>query len=678
MLRRLSPLLLFVLFFALVSAACEFESMLPGVATATPGASRPTATLARPTPVMLPSTGEQPVLITGAFKYSNDFVVETYYLEQAVALVDMHGFVIRDRQWEIPVEGQVLGFMRSFPAENRATFRLQLPAVPAGQFNDLSKTGKLGVQIFAVSYWPNQAGGPFSEGDDRSRGWPAYLASVITDSENKDEVLGGRLVIWAPDEGQVFPTGFGADGLLFTADDPLAPVKAGYTVVDLDQKPFGIIRSATVDLTFYEPKDVAIKDYSALSYSAAFEKLVGVLRKEYAFNGIAGKAPDWDKVVAELVPRVKEAEQRKDARLFYQALLDFSLAFKDGHVNLDGGDVGMEYLVGRISYGYGFAVRQASDGRVVVVYVLPNGPAAAVGMQVGAELSEYDGLPVQQALNQVKPFSPQSSDFGMRYAQAQLLTRASGRNVEVKVTFKNPGGSSRNVTLKAVQERNSYFATSLFAGYDETALPVEYRILDSGAGYIKINSNYDDLNLIIRLFERALKVFQSQEVTGLIIDLRQNGGGAPLGLAGFLTGEEIKMGQLEYYSEKTGKFEPEGERETVYPNQVQYIFKKMALLVDQGCFSACEIEAYGFSQVPGMVTIGYFPTGGVEAEVARGQFLLPEGMSFQAPTGRFTLPDGSIFLEGVGVQPTVVVPLSVENLLSGEDVVLRTAENRVK
>lgn len=47
-----------------------------------------------------------------------------------------------------------------------------------------------------------------------------------------------------------------------------------------------------------------------------------------------------------------------------------------------------------------------------------------------------------------------------------------------------------------------------------------------------------------------------------------------------------------------------------------------------------------------MVTIGYFPTGGVEAEVARGQFLLPEGMSFQAPTGRFTLPDGSIFLEG--------------------------------
>ena len=67
-------------------------------------------------------------------------------------------------------------------------------------------------------------------------------------------------------------------------------------------------------MTFYEPKDVAIKDYSKDSYSKAFEKMFNVLRKEYAFNGIKGKAPDWDKVYAELAPRVKDAEQKKDAR----------------------------------------------------------------------------------------------------------------------------------------------------------------------------------------------------------------------------------------------------------------------------------------------------------------------------------------------------------------------------
>jgi C-terminal processing protease CtpA/Prc len=68
----------------------------------------------------------------------------------------------------------------------------------------------------------------------------------------------------------------------------------------------------------------------------------------------------------------------------------------------------------------------------------------------------------------------------------------------------------------------------------------------------------------------------------------------------------------------------------------------------------------------------------VEAEVARGQFLLPGGMSFQVPTGRFTLPGGGIFLEGTGVQPTVKVPLTVENLLSTSDVVLAAAEAKVK
>jgi hypothetical protein len=46
----------------------------------------------------------------------------------------------------------------------------------------------------------------------------------------------------------------------------------------------------------------------------------------------------------------------------------------------------------------------------------------------------------------------------------------------------------------------------------------------------------------------------------------------------------------------------------------------------------------------------------------------------QISTGRFLNPDGSIFLEGVGVQPTVKVPVDEKFALSSEDVVLKTAE----
>jgi len=643
-------------------------------------AARATATPPQATPIVLPAGGEQPVLITGDFTYSNSFVVETYFVEQAVALMDMHGFVVRDRDWELPVESQVLGYLKIDTTRKRGTYRLQLPAIPGGMYSDFSNSGgkKPGVQIFTVAYSPNMAGGPFAEGDDRQRGWPSYLASVVTDTDNKDEVLSGKLVVWAPDDQEQFPTAFGADGLLFTADDPLGALPAGYSVIDLDQKPFAIGRELNPKLTLYEPKDVAIKDYSKLSYSAAFQNMFDFLKNQYAFNGIQGKEPAWDSLYAAIMPRVKEAEQKKDASAYYAALSDFTLGFKDGHVSIDGGETGNSVIVKRLANGYGFAIRELDDKRVIVVYVTRNGPAAAAGLAVGDEILSYNNTPIGEAIGSVQVLSPESSDFALRYEQAHFLLRAAAVGSPVTITFKNRAGASKTVTLKAVAERGSYSATSIFRNFDSTALPVEFRILDSGSGYIKVNSNYDDLNLIIRLFERGLKTFVENGVDNLIIDMRANSGGTPLGLAGYLTNQEIPLGTLEYYNSKTGKFEPDRETDKFTPNENQYRFKKMALLVDQACFSACEIEAYGFSQLPGMQVVGMFPTGGVEAEVARGQFELPAGMQAQFPTGRFVLPDGSLFLEGQGVRPTVRVPITAENVLSQNDVVLQAAEGRLK
>jgi C-terminal processing protease CtpA/Prc len=328
----------------------------------------------------------------------------------------------------------------------------------------------------------------------------------------------------------------------------------------------------------------------------------------------------------------------------------------------------------RISGGYGFAIRELTNGQVIVIYVGEGGPAETAGIQVGARVTEFNNVPIGEAIGNVAPASPQSTDFGLRYQQARYLLRGEP-GTKASVTFTNPGGPSDTVELSAVEERLSFSVTSLYWNYDPNTLPIEYNILPSGLGYIRINSNYDDLGLAIRVFERALKIFTDNQLEGVIIDMRINSGGAPLGLAGFLYDQEIPLGQLEYYSEKSAQFEPNGPPDKVFPNLNQYRFDKMALLVDQACYSACEIEAYGFSQVPGMIVVGQYPTGGVEAEVARGQFLLPGGIELQIPTGRFTLPDGSIFLEGVGVQPTLRVPVDISTVFSEGDVVLAAAED---
>ncbi len=660
--------------------ACSLSLPFQAKKTPTPNAessqalNKPTATAEIcPVPGLTTETTSetQPVAITGSFDYSNDIII-TYYVEQAVALTDMYGFVTRDREWEIPVKSQTLGFLTIDTQARKGDYTLQLPARPSGTQVDVNPDGKNepGVQVFTVAYSPNLTGGPYSEGDDRSLGWPSYLASAKTDTENDDEIIGGKLIIWSPDGEQFFPSDYGEDSKLFTQDDPVMAIPQGYSVIDLDEKPFAFSREEEPELTLYEPNDVAIKDYSSQSYTEAFENLFQIVRKEYAFNGIEGKQPDWDKLYGDLAPRVKEAEQKNDAMEYYLALRDYTTAFKDGHVGLSGGDMENQYFTEMTAGGYGFAIRELDDGRVIAVYILSGGPASEAGMKKGAEITEFNGKPIAQAIQEVNPLSaPHSTEFSLRYQQARYLLRAP-EGTKASITFTNPGGSAETVELKAVAERQSFSYTSTFRGYDSNALPVEHIVLSSAIGYVKINSNYDDLNLIIRLFQRALQTFTYNQLDTIIIDMRQNSGGAPLGLSGFLTDQEIILGQLEYYSDKTGQFEPEGLPDKVFPNVEQYSFNKMYLMVDQACASACEIEAYGFSKVPGMVVVGQYPSAGIEAEVARGQFLLPEGMSLQVPTGRFKLPDGSLFLEGKGVEPTVRIPITEEFVLSDEDAVL--------
>lgn len=659
---------------AVLTAACSFsggEAFLNGLLNPTP-----TATPLIPPPAVLKENKTGVVKITGTFTYTND-IINTYYVEPAVALVDMYGFVTRNRDWEIPVDSQVLGYLDLDTKNKKGSYEIDLPILPEAHLVDVDNNGKKdkGVEIFTVAYWPNLTGGPYSVGDDRSYGWPTYLTSVVTDSENKDEVVGGKLVVWAPDNNQKFPTDFGPDGLLFTPDDPTAPIPAGYTVVDLDSHPFRFLREPAQSLTLYEPKEAALKDFRNETYTKAFDDMFAYARRNYAFNGIPGKQPDWDALYKRIKPEVEEAQRESNPDKFALALLHFVWSFKDGHVGMSFTPGLYQLYLKAVEGGYGFAIRQMDDGRYLVVYVLTGGPADRAGIKRGAIVSAFNGLPIEQAIEKVQPWTaPFSTEWRLRYEQARFLLRARP-GTQATVTFTNPGGSPQTKTLTAIAEHQSFLYTSVYHNAPKRVyLPVDFWITDSGIGYIRINSNYDDLNLIIRLFERALKTFKKQKVDKIIIDMRYNSGGAPLGLAGFFTDKEIVLGQLEYYSDKTGKFEPEGEPEKFLPNEEQYHFDKMAVLVGPACYSACELETYGFSKVPGAIVVGEYPTAGTEAEVSRGQFKMPADISMQIPTGRFVLPDGSLFLEGTGVQPTLKVPLNEETLLSDEDVVLKTAE----
>ena len=81
---------------------------------------------------------------------------------------------------------------------------------------DVDNDGKAdtGVQIFRLALVSNINGGSHLEQLDQ---W-GYLTSYLVD--NKGEITQGAFLVYAEDDQQGFPAGVGADGLLFTKDDP--------------------------------------------------------------------------------------------------------------------------------------------------------------------------------------------------------------------------------------------------------------------------------------------------------------------------------------------------------------------------------------------------------------------------------------------------------------------------
>lgn len=610
---------------------------------------------------------DEPVLITGTIPFTSPFFINTIS-EPFVMLEDEAGFIARDREFEFPLAGQVIGPV-DLVDDTTLSYTLSLPAVPAATLIDVDNDGTQdpGVMVFAVAYWSNTWGDPFLEARDGS-GWSNAYTSAITDPNREDEIKGGKLIIWSPDEQQEFPSGFGPDGMLFTSDDPITSVPAGYSIVDLDQDPFLIYKEAQPNITLVEG-EVAVNDFSDLDYSEAFDALFEKASREYPFT--QEKGIDWDQLYTQFAPEVAAARNDKD---FYRAIWGFCHQVPDGHVGLSiDPDVFFEERGG----GLGLVLSELSDGSVLATQVLAGYPAAEKGIQVGAELITWNDQPITQAINEVQPyFGPYSTEHHKRLEQVIFLTRMPP-DEQVTFSYRNPGESSiREATMQSVVEYDSLFAALPFFNADALELPIVGEILeDSGLGYIRITTFSDDYNLLARLWERYVENLIDNEIPGVIIDLRSNGGGSgglAMDFAGYLFDEEILLSENLYFNDLTGEFEKRDIPSRIKPGPLYYE-GAVAVLVGPNCASACEGFAHALSQGGRSIIVGHFPTAGMYGEVGRGQYELPGDISLQFPTGRPETPDGKLLIEGEGVIPDIVVPVTKESALELRDTVLEKA-----
>jgi C-terminal processing protease CtpA/Prc len=618
------------------------------------------------------------VTITGEVAYTNPFFTEAV-AEPLVILEDQAGFVDRDRGYLMPLESQTMGQITSDFFTSPFTYSISLPIVPQGGWRDVDQDGEEdeGVLVFAPAYWTNAFGDPFLEKRDlHGGGWSgAYVSTKLSeDAATQGEYIGGKVIIYAADGNQGFPSGFGADAELFTEDDPVVGVPQGYTVVDMDTDPFTFDRSREVTMDLLEPPGAALDDFSSMDYLEAFDAMIAMMREEYSFTELKGL--DWDALNDEFRPRFEAAADDNDADAYAFALRDFLWSIPDGHIGFSFPDVLNEQFNIDTATGLGMAIRDTSDGRVIVNFLTPEGPAETAGIQLGAQILSLNGQPIDDAVDAALPWSsPFSTDHVRRLQQLRYAVRFP-EQVAVAVEFQNPGGSVQTATVTSDFEYDSFNFSSFAAGTTGLELPVEFEIMDNGYGYVAIYSFFDNELLTVQLWERMIEILNANAVPGLVIDMRNNGGGfgflADQMAAHFFT-EEMAIGNGAAWDESLGDFYVDPNTPSMYypPEPDMQYHGKIAVIVGPNCASACEFFAYDMTIQDRAIIVGHYPTGGLGGSVK--DFNMPDGITVRFPIGRPLDLDGNIIIENVGVVPDVVVPVDESTLFYEGDVLLDAA-----
>ncbi len=150
--------------------------------------------------------------------------------------------------------------------------------------------------------------------------------------------------------------------------------------------------------------------------------------------------------------------------------------------------------------------------------------------------------------------------------------------------------------------------------------------------------------------ESLLIKAQQQNVSGIILDLRDNSGGSMdevLCLAGLFVGER-KVYELKYFKQTALR-----ESESFFASSKQVYFGPLAVLVNQGTASSAEILAGVFQDYHRGMVIGERTFGKGTFQEGEAWFKNPKILIFQTK-GLFTLPSGSS-PQLIGIIPDIMI-----------------------
>ncbi|MCD6482400.1 MAG: S41 family peptidase [Candidatus Izimaplasma sp.] len=281
---------------------------------------------------------------------------------------------------------------------------------------------------------------------------------------------------------------------------------------------------------------------------------------------------------------------------------------------------------GETYVGIGITVRYF-EGYLIVEAVKDNGPADEAGVRVNDLISEVDG---ESILN--LPF----------YEIVGKIIGDEGTDVTIGIV-RNGFTELINLTMtRSVIDSATVFVDSFVRG-------------DQTIGYIKVTTFGDET---VNLFVNALADLETQGIDGLIVDLRDNGGGHLATvlnmLRQFLVNDGRPMFSTEYFN--NGEF----KRDDYYATRTEPREYEIVTLVNENSASASEVFASAMQEHGGYPIIGKttFGKGTMQRDVSITSTV---GDSLHITIGKWFTTDGNwVHYDGGtdGIVPDVIIDLT--------------------
>lgn len=609
----------------------------------------------------VPADGRGVERIEGQGSYSF-YAIPTEIVDQPVmALIDDGLATESDNDATPSNAGQVLGVMTSDFFSTPFSYTINLPFSGSGMQVDLDQNDSqdTGVQVYQVALAQNV----FNTVPLTGIAQGPILSSYFRDSQTQ-QIVKGALVVYAPDDKQGFPCGYGADGKLFTADDPIVTLPQGFTVANIDNGTITFDRSPVAQVNVADPPAGATLDFTGQGIAESFDTLIDFLKQRYVFTEFYNI--DWDALKAKYLPRIEQADADSNLAAYYLVLLDLAHDLTDAHVYVQPGNIladvkSLEEVkagVPNLWGGLRAKVVELNDGSIIVTDVTPDGPAAAAGFAFGTQILSVGGVPVEKILDQpLRTLEfPGTPETNRMLKVNHLLNHAPG--TEVEVGYQQPGATEvMTAVLTAVPDAPKKTEKSL--------MPMEYKLVD-GVGYVTW-PGFERTGIATHIFADFIKVMNEQQIPGIIIDLRGNSGGSDLmqyAVMSYLFGEDNPLtfdaADNYRYSQQAGKFtrSPQNFKLSSPPNEHPYL-GDVVILVDDQCASSCEFMSYWLQANKRATIVGQHATEGAGGNTHA--VYLPGLMQFNYTSS--TIVDNKTNMpafQGVGVQPDVRVPVTEE------------------